>query len=390
MPNHGIFILQRMGHFAKRPSNSVQVVAPIPYCPPLIFFPKWERFRGVPRRESISGLTVHHPRYLLLPKLSMPLHGVSMFLNTINQLLKLHGEHGFDLIDAHYVYPDGFAAVLAARRLGLPVFVSARGSDLNVFPELPTIAPLIRWTLRHATAGIAVSTPLRDKMIALGLSADRSYVIGNGVDLSRFVPLERSECRHRLGVPSGEIILSVGALIESKGHQVAIAALAELLPRHPEVWLFIVGEGPYHNALLECARAHRVADRVRLVGAVPNEELKYWYSAADVNCLFSSREGCPNVLLESIACGTPVVATRVGGIAEVLTSDSAGLIIDHVRLAAPALHSLLQQKPDRHRMRALAQQRSWAKTASQVEEVFSLKLEKPSSRNNFHVRGIHS
>jgi len=370
MPNHGVFILQRVAHLARR-GNSVQVVAPIPYCPPLISFPKWESFKRVPAEESIAGLSIYHPRYLLVPKISMPVHGASMFLSSLGQLRRLHADYAFDVIDAHYVYPDGFAAVLAARALRLPVFVSARGSDLNVFSELPTIRPLIRWTLRHATGGIGVSTALRNKMVELGLPANRAYMIGNGVDLARFVPLDRAECRRRLELPDGEIMLSVGALIESKGHQVAIAALAELLGLHPQLRLFIVGEGPYRNALLHRARALGVSDRVRLVGAVPNEELKYWYSAADVNCLFSAREGWPNVLLESIACGTPVLATRVGGVAEVITCDDVGLTIGDLALAASALHSLLEQKRDRHRMRNFAQQHSWTKIANQVEEAFS-------------------
>ena len=370
-PNHGVFVAQRMAHLARRPGISVHVVAPVPFCPAWARIPEWQQFRCIPAQETINGVTVYHPRYLLVPKISMPLHGVAMYLGSIRLARRLHWEIGFDCIDGHYVYPDGFAAVMLGRALGIPTFVSARGTDINVFPSFTSIRPMIRWTLRHAAGGIAVSTPLRDKMVSLGLLPEKARVIGNGVDASRFVPLDRAECRKRLEIRAEKVIVSVGSLIESKGHQLALAALPEVLSQHASLKLYIIGSGPIRERLQRLAVTNGIAANVHLVGRVPNEELKYWYSAADVTCLFSEREGWPNVLLESIACGTPVVATSVGGIPEVLASDDVGLMVEgKMECAAAGLRRGLTHGWDREALRRFAERRTWDSVAAELEAYF--------------------
>jgi teichuronic acid biosynthesis glycosyltransferase TuaC len=368
-PLLGVFVQQRIAHFAKRPGNMVKVVAPVPYFPSWLPLSRWERMGRIPKREEIAGLEVYHPRYLLLPKISMPLQGFSMFAASFFLIRRLHHETAFECIDAHYVYPDGFAAILLGQRLGIPVVVSARGTDINLFPSFRLIHPMIRWTLKNAAGTIGVCEALRDAMVHLGAVDRKSTAIGNGIDLERFKPVEQQDARRRLGIPAdSSVIVSVGALIPRKGYHVLIPALAETSPRYPNLRLYIVGEGESRAKLLELAREEGIADRVFLVGSRPNEELKYWYSAADVSCLASSREGWANVLLESMACGTPVVATRVWGSPEVIVSPELGVLVEQNKESiAQGLEQALQKHWSRRTLVGYAESRTWDVVAQEVE-----------------------
>jgi teichuronic acid biosynthesis glycosyltransferase TuaC len=375
-PLLGVFVQQRIAHFAKRPGNMVKVIAPVPYFPSWLPLSSWARMRRIPRQEEISGLEVYHPRYPLLPKISMPLQGFSMFAASFTLTRHLHHETAFECIDAHYVYPDGFAAVLLGQRLGIPVVVSARGTDMNLFPSFRLIHPMIRWTLKNAAGTIGVCEALRDAMVELGAEHSKSTAIGNGIDLGRFKPVEQQNARRRLGIPSdSQIIVSVGALIPRKGYQFLIPALAEISPRFPNLRLYVVGEGESRAKLLALAREKGIADRVFLVGSKPNEELKYWYSAADVSCLASSREGWANVLLESMACGTPVVATRVWGSPEVIVSPELGVLVEQNKESiARGLEGALQKRWSHQTLIGYAESRTWEVVAQEVESFLETRI----------------
>lgn len=375
-PMLGIFVQQRMAHFAKRPGNIVKVVAPVAYFPAWLPLSRWKWLTRIPILEEIGGLEVHHPRYLLLPKVSMPLQGFSMFAASSSLVRRLHRQVGFDCIDAHYVYPDGFAAVLLGRHLGIPVVISARGTDMNLFPSFRLIRPMIRWTLEKAAGTIGVCEALTSAMVKLGAAKCRSTTIGNGIDLERFTPIEREESRRRLRIPSdSEVIVSVGALIPRKGYHLLIPAVAELAPRHPRIRLYIVGEGESRAQLAALARGKGLQDRVFLIGSKPNEELKYWYSAADVSCLASSREGWANVLLESLACGTPAVATRVWGAPEVIVSPELGTLVEqNVESIAQGLELALQKQWDHGALVRYAASRTWDVVAQEVESFLNTRI----------------
>src|SRR5271167_305820 len=158
-PNFGIFIFQRTSHLARR-GNAVEVVAPVPYAPKFLEGTARGSFASIPQTEVIGNLQVRHPRYPLVPKVSMPLHGLLMYAGCIGYVKRLHEKYRFDCIDAHYVFPDGLAAVLIGRSLGIPVVVSARGTDIHTFPGFTTIRPQIRWVLRHASGVAAGSDSL--------------------------------------------------------------------------------------------------------------------------------------------------------------------------------------------------------------------------------------
>jgi teichuronic acid biosynthesis glycosyltransferase TuaC len=375
-PDFGIFILQRILHLAQRPGVFVQVIAPVPYFPSWITSSRWGKYGRLPREERIENLSVYHPRYPLLPGLLMPLHGFLMFVGSLLLVRRLHRQFRFDCIDAHYIYPDGFAAVLLGKLLGLPVVVSARGTDINVFPSFPAIRPLIVWTLRKAAGIIAVSSSLKNAMINLGLPSGKISVIPNGIDTSRFHQIPQAEARQSLGLPNeGKIALSVASLTEGKNHPLLISAFAKILGGSRSAKLFLIGDGPLRHSLQQSIDELGIQENVLLVGAKPNQELALWYSAADVSCLVSSREGWPNVLMESIACGTPVVATRVGGVPEIISSSELGLLAEQDSdSVAAVLESALAKPWDRKALALHGQSRGWHEVAGEVEQYLASRL----------------
>jgi glycosyltransferase involved in cell wall biosynthesis len=378
-PQHGVFIRERMVHFTRQTGHPLKVIAPIPYYPPV----KWgtrRLYSQVRRREISDGVEVMHPRYVMTPKVGMTLYGFSMFASALRCVQRMRRGFDFDLIDAHYVYPDGFAAVLLGRLLGKPVVVSARGSDINVYSQMPLIRPLLRYTLRHAAHVVAVSEALKDVMVCLGIPQEHVSVIPNGVDTRKFCPIPRPEARARLGLSEGTYLLSVGNLTENKGFHLLIQALHALRTRHHvrPLELLIVGDGPTRAELERlCARLDLV-NQVRFAGRVSHEDLHVWYSAADLFCLASGREGWPNVLMEAMACGLPIVATRVGGIPEIVSSDAVGLLArrDTQDLVQTILSAL--QRPWRSDLlRQRAAGYSWSHVTDCLAKTFQAACRRP-------------
>jgi glycosyltransferase involved in cell wall biosynthesis len=286
---------------------------------------------------------------------------------SVARLIREGGD--FDLFDAHYYYPDGAAAALLSRWFKKPFVVTARGSDINLLPNHAIPRRWIRWTEKQAAASIMVSQSLMDRLVALGGNPERMRVMRNGVDLNTFRPEDRQKSRRRLGLRDGSWILSVGNLVETKGHNIAIEALSEL----PEnIHLAIVGDGQERDRLTRLADSLGVSARVNLIGARPQAELKDWYSSADVLVLCSSREGSPNVLLEALACGTPVVATSVGGIPEVIKSSVAGQLIEERTsdALATAIRSVLSSPSNRELIRNYASDFDWHQTTRGQIDIF--------------------
>jgi glycosyltransferase involved in cell wall biosynthesis len=375
-PLQGIFIHQRVKHLARRLGNSVEVIAPVPYFPSWLPVSRWRQFGQIPREEIIDGVHIHHPRYPFLPGISMPAHGMLMYLASLSLARRLHLEKQFDCIDAHFVYPDGFAAVHLGKKLGLPVVVSARGTDINLYPSFRIIRPMLRWTLTNAAGIIAVSADLKNKMIALGTPETKIQVISNGVDTERFQPIDARSARKHLHLPEeASIVVSVGSLIESKGHHLLIAAVGKLSERLPKLQLYIIGEGVYRAKLEELVREKKLQDRVFLPGNRPNEELSLWFSAANLGCLASSREGWPNVVPEALACGTPVLATPAGGIPEIMSSPELGMLVERdVQSIAVGLKRALTKPWNRAEIARRSRSRSWDAVAAEVEAFLKSKV----------------
>jgi glycosyltransferase involved in cell wall biosynthesis len=365
-PNHGIFVENRLRHLIASGHASSTVVAPVPWFPSRSArFGDWGRHASVSPTELRHGIMVHHPRYPVIPWIGMAAAPYLLYRAALPALRRLLGSgQRFDAIDAHYVYPDGVAAVWLGRTLGLPTVVTARGTDINLIPRYVLPRALIRRAIAGAAALIAVSAALKNELVALGAPDDKVTVLRNGVDLTQFRPVDRAAARAALGL-TRTTLLSVGHLIERKGHHRVI----EAMPLLPEFELLIVGEGPERRRLAALIERLGLAGRVRLLGARPHVELPSIYGAADVLVLASTREGWANVLLEAMACGTPVVASNIWGNPEVVSEAAAGVIADEntPEYIAEAVKRLFAHSPGRAATRAYAEQFSWeSTTAGQV------------------------
>jgi len=363
-PNHGVFVENRLRHLVAGGEAESTVLAPVPWFPSRSpCFGAWARYAAIPGQEMRHGLQVHHPRFVALPRIGMLSGPVCLYHSARAALARLVRDGlEFDVIDAHYLYPDGVAAVWLGRHFGKPVVLTARGSDTSLLPRYRVPRRLIRSAIAGADAIIAVSAGLKDGLLALGAPAEKVTVLRNGVDLDTFRPVaDRAAVRAGLGL-TGPTLLSVGLLIERKGHHLVIAALPSL-PGHT---LLIAGEGPDREALLALARRLGVADRVRLLGPRPHAELPLLYTAADVLVLASSREGWANVLLESMACGTPVVAGPAWGSREAVSAPEAGLVLGEAtpERIAEGVRRLLAAPPDRAATRAHAERFGWDETTA--------------------------
>ncbi len=367
--NHGVFVENRLRQLVASGAATSTVVAPVPWFPSTApRFGDWARHARAPQAEQRNGLTVLHPRYPVLPRVGMSLAPWLLFRALLPMLRTMHARDSFDVIDAHYLYPDGVAAVWLGRRLGLPVVVTARGTDVTLIPRYSMPRRLIRGAIRDAAALIAVSAALKAGLVELGAPPGKVTVLRNGVDTALFCPsADRDAARRALGL-DGPTLISVGLLIERKGHHLTIEAMRQL----GEFKLLIVGEGPEQARLEGLIERHRLGDRVRLLGPRPHAELPALYSAADAMVLASSREGWANVLLESMACGTPVVASNIPGNPEVVREAAAGVIVEANTPdgIAAAARRLFADLPERAATRAYAEQFSWEETTAGQVAVF--------------------
>lgn len=370
-PGHGIFVETRLRELVSSGQVEARVVAPVPW----FFsthprFGEYARMARIPRREHHNGFDVQHPRYFLPPKVGMNVAPFTLALGARPAIQTLLDEgYDFDVIDAHYYYPDGVAAALLARHFKKPFTVTARGSDINLISKHEIPRRLMVWASGRAAASIGVSRALTHALERMGMPADRLMTMPNGVDLNLFRMRPQTMARAELGWPHGPTLLSVGNLVENKGHHIAIEALACLSGFR----LVIAGEGPERHALETLAKNSQAASRIKFLGRVEQDQLAACYSAADILVLASSREGWPNVLLESMACGTPVVATCVGGVPEIVTSDDAGRLLPERTTAClvAAVSDLWQHLPNRTAVRSNAQNCGWQGTTDAQIALFN-------------------
>lgn len=357
-PQHGVFVENRLRHLVASGEIDSTVLAPAPWFPfTHAMFGDYARHARVPRREKRYGLDVFHPPYVVVPKIGMSIAPTLLYWGARLALRRLLAEgRRFDLIDAHYFYPDGVSAVLLGREFGLPVVITGRGADLNQIPAYGVPRKQILWAAHHAAALVTVCQSLKDSLIGFGGEERKIHVLRNGVDLAQFKPVDRAAARASLGI-SGPTLLSVGALIPRKGHDLVIKALTQI----PNATLLIAGEGNERANLEGLASQLGLTERVRLLGQVAHEQLTPLYNAADISVLASSSEGWANVLLESMACGTPVAATNVSGTPEVVTAPEAGVLIEErtPEGIATAIHHLFKKLPARSQTRAFAETFSW-------------------------------
>jgi glycosyltransferase involved in cell wall biosynthesis len=378
-PTFGVFVENRLRKLKERAGVQLKVVAPVPWFP---FsgrtFGRYGRFARVPLRERRHGIEISHPRYVQIPKIGTHLSPFLLYLSLLRHLRAEGPAAGdIDVIDAHVYYPDGVAATLLARSLRKPLTVTARGTDLNLYPKrYPLVGHMIARAAREVDASITVCAALKEALVGLGAAPKSVHVMRNGVDLELFCPVDREAARRRWQV-TRPTLLSIGHLIERKGHHLVIQALADL----QDVDLMIAGDGPERGRLERLRDRLGLGNRVRFLGVVAHHDLKSLYSAADALVLASSREGWPNVLLESLASGTPVIATRNWGTPEIVTAPEAGLLIDERApdAIADAARRLLAKPPARTAIRRFAEGFSWDATTDAQLRLFSSLLDARAS-----------
>ncbi len=379
-PLHGLFVRERIKALAKL--CELRVVAPVPWFLPIKFFgEQYYKYTQVRRYEKQDTLDVFHPRYLVLPKIGKFLDGLLMFYSLRHFLKQIRKDFSYDLIDAHYAYPDGYAAGRLAKQCGVSYTVTARGSDITLLAREKLRGTRIRQCLLDAQRVICVAESLKTEMVTtLGIPSAKIDVIENGVDCRKFHSIPKLDARRRLKLPSNaHIILTVGQLRELKGFHLIIEAIYKLQTKRgtPPLHLLIVGgkslwDPSYKDLLVRQIAENSLHELVSLVGPKHPDELKYWYSAADLFCLASSREGCPNVILESLACGTPVVGTAVGGIPQIISNQEVGILIErHPESIRQGIAEALDRRWNHDKIIQYARkQYSWEITAEKIYHLF--------------------
>lgn len=368
-PVHGVFVRERMQGL---PENvEIQVVAPTPWFPFVSGLRPGFRPR-VPAAEVQGGVPVYHPRFLSFPGFLKCLDGLLLFLSTLPVMLRLRRRFRFDLIDAHFVYPEGLAAVLHGLVFRVPVIVTLRGM-LPLLMPFKLRRPQLRFALGRAVRVIAVASSLKEDAVRLGIARDKVRVIENGIDPDVFQLLDRTAARRSLGLAeTGQLLVSIGTLAPRKGFHLVMEAMDRLRERWPDLRFAIVGgagaEGAMEKELRDLASRLGIADRVIFAGPRPRKDLAAWYSAADAFVLASAHEGCPNVVLEALACGTPVIATPVGNVPELVAPEAGRVVERAVAPLAEAIDAVLSGSWDRERIRAGIAARTWQAVGREVAE----------------------
>lgn len=372
-PGFGRFVGRQMQALAERGDWDVTVINPIGQPP--VPLKRYAGLKSVPEVEYQGQVTIHHPRFLLVPGLSGPINPTLIAHAVMPLVRQLHAERPFDIVDAQFFYPDGPAAAKIARALDLPLTIKARGSDIHLWGGRFWPRRQMTDAAQQASALLAVSQALAKDMIALGMPDDRISVHYTGLDRERFRPLEREAARQLVSaLPSlqiwseGRLLLCVGALLAIKGQALAIRALPLLAD---DVRLAIAGTGADEPALKRLVRQLGLESRVHFLGSVDHDILPHLLCAADVMVLPSEREGLANAWIEALACGTPVVIPDIGGAREVVRHPSAGRIVERTPDAiAHAVDELLQSPPSQEAVAENAEHFSWGANAATLAEIY--------------------
>lgn len=376
-PNAGVFIRERMFRVGRE--LPLVIVAPVPWFPfqGLIRYFRPHFRPDAPRHEIQSGFEVFHPRFFSIPGLFKSWDGLFMALGSLATLYKVKRERGFDVIDAHFAYPDGDAATLLGKWFDKPVTITLRGTEVPL-SRIASRRHRMLIALKRATRIFSVADALKQHVVSLGVEPSKIHVIGNGIDAEKFYPLDRQQARAGLSLPAeAPIIISVGGLVERKGFHRVIECLPGLCKKFPGLRYLIVGgasaEGDWSERLHQQVAELKLEDSVVFLGAMPSEHLKIPLSAANVFVLATRNEGWANVLLEAMACGLPVVTTKVGGNAEVVADPSVGSLVAFNDAAAlqQAIEDALNKQWDVSAIIAYAKENSWDKRVSILKNEFS-------------------
>lgn len=375
-PNAGVFIRERMFRVGQK--FPIVVVAPVPWFP---FQGVLRHFRAhfrpdAPVFENMMGVKVFRPRFISFPGLFKFMDGFFMALGSLSIMRQLKKTFNFNVIDAHFGYPDGYAATLLGNWLKVPVTITMRGTEVPHAREKLRRKFLVK-ALQSATRLFAVSSSLKQHAVNLGVNEQKVLVVGNGIDLKKFYPIEKTQARKQITIEdSSKVLLTIGALVERKGFHRVLEILPRLTKKYPKILYLIVGgpsaEGDWTQHLQQQVEEMNLGNNVRFLGPRPPDELKNILSAADVFVLPTSNEGWANVILEAMACGLPVVTTDVGGNSEVVCRPELGTIVpfgDSEKLF-DAVDQALTRNWNRQLILEYAQANSWDTRVGLLAEQF--------------------
>lgn len=348
-PTWGIHVFQNVRALAAH--ADVRVIATVP---------AFRTDAGVPKRDAWDGIDVSYPRFLVIPKVARFLHGWEYFYSIRAAVSRVVKEFRPDVILAYFAYPYGFAAVRFGKMFGLPVVISCRGSDIYHMAKPRLQGRMIVSSLRACRRVLVMSTEMRERVLSWGLEASRVEVVSNGVDATRFMPMDRAQARTALGIErDARVIICVSRLSHEKGIDVLVDAMAQL--PDSSVRVYVIGDGVERAALMARARAAGNEQRVVFSLTRPHDEIPRWLAAADVAVLPSRTEGMPNAVLEALACGRPVVATAVGGTRELIANPALGTLVppDDAGALARALSAALNDTWNEKVIAASVAERTW-------------------------------
>jgi teichuronic acid biosynthesis glycosyltransferase TuaC len=372
----GVFTLQ-IALCLKELSDLI-VVCPMPYFPAwkaLKRFDQWYAFSQVPRNYFIQGIHVVSPKYFMLPKVSEDFQATLMFLPLLKTLSKIKKTHGIDVVNAHWLYPDGVAAAWACKRIGVPLVLTALGCDVNFYGEQPGIKGKIKEAIKNSGAVTTVSNDLKKKIERWQCCDSPPVAIPNGVDLTLFSLRDKAKSRRELSLPENQkLILFVGRLSEEKGFNFLIDAVKIIVAQGISDFLvLVVGSGPLGESYRGRVEAEGLSGFFQFRGNQNHDSIPLWMAASDMLCLPSIREGCPNVVLEALASGRPVISSRVGGVPELVSSGREGFLFEagNAEDLADHLYKALNHRWDEVELRRSVRERSWMKVARSYDSVYS-------------------
>ncbi|RJP77253.1 MAG: glycosyltransferase family 4 protein [Desulfobacteraceae bacterium] len=331
--------------------------------------------QSIPRiyTEDVYGIHASYITYWSVPGLSF-LHGAAMVASLYSYMRQYLKKHAFDIILATWAYPDSMAAAFFAGLADCPLVTVVLGSDINELTNRKLLKPQIKWTLGKSTRIVSVSHAMADKIASLGIDPDKITVQHNGVDGNLFSIRDKHKARTMLGLPSHEkLIVFVGNLSPEKGIDTLIKAVSNLVKEESRkhIRCAVIGDGVMKSELLSISQQLGLADNMIFTGRLLPQEISIWLNACDVFCLPSNREGCPNVILEALASGCPVVASKVGGIPELLNKEN-GLLAQpkNDKQLSICLNTALEKEWNPDSLRRSVEYLSWESIGLTYKKMF--------------------
>jgi teichuronic acid biosynthesis glycosyltransferase TuaC len=383
----GVFSL----HIAEKLKElcDLTVVCPLPFFPRWKLFGvfgRWNTFSFIPDGYSVEGIPVLSPKYFILPKISDTFHSALLIPQLLKTIRRLRETVGVDVVNAHWLYPDGVAAASVCKTLNIPLVLTALGSDVNVHAQRPIIGKQIRWAVKNSAAVTAVSRDLANKIDSWGASDNCSFSIPNGVDLSRFRVFDKKECRKELSLPEElKLILYVGRLSEEKGFNHLIDAVEIMFKERnaEKICVVAVGDGPLRTLYEKRVNSKGMTESFIFKGNQEHGLIPQWIGASDLLCLPSLTEGCPNVVMEALSAGRPVVASKVGGVPEMVRDGQQGFLSEAGDPAdlLSCIEKALSRDWDAKDLRSAVIEKSWGNVAGSYHEIYRSVLKSLSGGN---------